>query len=228
MNIKASDVAAIIGKNPYKTADEIFNERVKLYFDAHVDTAETLFEKALDKETVETQNVIRETLARSKSNILSAPQEIAQLPPQLKEYVQGEIYKNNGTQSESKTAQRFGVDSDAQRYTLPIFRHVRLVGLIDGRKRVDKESIVEIKNRQKRLFGKVPEYEAIQCQVYMKLTGSKRCTLIEQYRESTNEFQLEYDDALWTQEIMPSLVAFAKRLVEFQNCTDHASEDDSQ
>lgn len=214
MNIKASDVAAIIGKNPYKTADEVFNERIRLYFNVDVDTPDTIFIKNLETKPPEIQSIVRDTLDRSKSEVLSPTQEIESVPEDLKDYVKHEIYKNNGTHNEAKTAKLFNVQKDHKRYSMKVYRNVLLVGYIDGN---TKDSLVEIKNRQKRLFGRVPEYENIQCQVYMKLTGNTKCTLIEQFQNTSNTFEIEFDEVKWNNEIFPGLVKFAKRLLVFQN-----------
>lgn len=225
MNIKASDVASIIGKNPYKTCDEVFNERIRLYFNANVDTPDTLFIKSLETKAPDVQRIVRDTISRSKSEVLSPQKDIENVPEDLKEYVKHEIYKNNGTINEAITAKNFNVQKDPKRYSLNIYRDVRLVGFIDGK--VKDGTLVEIKNRQNRLFGRVADYEAIQCQVYMKLTDVHKCTLIEQFQNSTNTFQLEFDETRWNTEIFPALVKFAKRLVEFQNSEDPPEDHDS-
>ena len=211
MNIKASDVAAIIGRNPYKTEDEVLNERVRFYYGIDVDTSETIFEKMLSEEPHDIQESVRNII--SSKTVLDAHTEIKNVPESLKEYVKHEIYKNNGTIQENRTARKKQVISDGKMYTYPIYENVRLVGYIDGRRMMNNQ-IVEIKNRQRRLFKRVPDYEFIQCQVYMKLTDTLKCTLIEQFQEETMEHEIEYDDTLWTDEILPKLKMFAQRLID--------------
>jgi hypothetical protein len=218
LNIKASDVAAIIGKNPYKTADQVFNERISVYFNAPVKTEQKVFEEALANEDPIVQKEVTRILERSKSAPINTHEELAKIPESVKEYVRHEMYKNNGTHNESKTAEKFNVEKDPTFYTLPLYRNVRLVGMIDGRKYKDGQ-IVEIKNRQNRLFGVVPEYENIQVQVYMKLTGVHRCKFIEQYKDHTKEYDIGFNSFNWP-EIEEQLVEFAKRLYEYQNSED--------
>lgn len=218
INIKASDVAAIIGKNPYKTADQVFNERISVYFNAPVQTEQKVFEETLAKEEPKVQQEVKRILERSKSVPIDTHKELTTIPDSVKKYVKHEMYKNNGTHNESKTAEKFNVEKDPTFYTLPLYRNVRLVGMIDGRKYKDGQ-IVEIKNRQNRLFGSVPEYENIQVQVYMKLTGIHRCKFIEQYKDHTKEYEIGFNSFKWP-EIEDKLIEFAKRLYEYQNLED--------
>lgn len=204
--IKASDVAAIIGANPYKTREDVLNEYIGK------DTkSEAEFKKALETETQEVQNVILETIERSKTTDLDARKEVSKLPESVREYVTHEVYKNNGTQRERETQKVHNVTVDKKRYTMKITEDVILVGYIDGRK---GDKIVEIKNRQNRLFNKVPKYEWVQCQVYMKLTGIHSCTLIEQYKDTSNSFDVEFSEKSWELDILPRLREFAQEITE--------------
>lgn len=217
INIKASDVAAICGKNPYKSKEEIFNERINTYFGTTLSTEKTRFDDALSKEDHKTKVKVEEILNKSKDTPLITNDEIKDIPETIKEYVKHEIYKNNGTLGEDKTRSTFSVQTDKSRYTMPIYKNIRLVGYIDGR--TENGRIVEIKNRQNRLFGRVPEYERIQVQVYMKLTGTHTCMFIEQYKDKTNEFVIEFNESDW-QNIFRDLKSFAKELYEYQNGED--------
>lgn len=217
INIKASDVAAIIGRNPYKTRDEVFNERINTYFGTKLQTKQTEFEDAIIKEDPHVQAYVQDVLEKSKTQTLETNKELIKIPDTVKEYVKHEIYKNNGTLCEEKTRNTFHVQTDKTCYTLPIYRNIRLIGYIDGR--VEDGVIVEIKNRQKRLFGKVPEYERIQVQVYLKLTGARECKFIEQYKESTKEYTITFDEDVW-KNIHQGVLSFAKELYDYQNGED--------
>lgn len=214
--IKASDVAAIIGKNPYKSKDDILFQYI------HGKTKEDVkFEKALVEESQEAQILIKNTIQQSKKEDMNANQVIQALPENVKEYVKHEIYKNNGTHREKKVAEEHNVIRDTKWYSMKITQDVCLVGLIDGRK--DSETIVEIKNRQKRLFGYVPLYEYIQCQVYMKLTGTQKCTLIEQFGDASNTFDIEFSYTMWEFEILPALREFAQEITEEKSTSSSPS-----
>lgn len=203
--IKASDVAAIVGLNPYKTREDVMNEYFKL-----PTKREKEFQEAFVQETPEVQHTIEETLKKSKTNDIRETPQVS-MSDVIQEYVKHEVYKNNGTHRESRVAETHNVTRDSKWYSLRISEDVRLVGIIDGRR---GDSIVEIKNRQRRLFHKVPTYEYVQCQVYMKLTGTHKCVLIESFEGASKEHPLEFSDAFWELEILPSLRQFAQELIE--------------
>ena len=221
INIKCSDVAAIIGRNPYKTRDEVFNERINMYFGTKLKTKQVEFENALETLSEKEKSYVEDIIQRSTFDILEPITEIKSVPKVVEEYVKHEIYKNNGTQSEKKTAELCSVQEDKIRYVMPIYRNVRLVGYIDGRT-VEESTIVEIKNRQRRLFGYVPDYEKIQVQCYMKLTGTHRCKFIEQYGSKMKEYFIDYDETQWLQ-IIKGVTEFAKDLYTYQNSEDPES-----
>jgi hypothetical protein len=147
INIKASDVAAICGLNPYKTREDIFNERINTYFGTRLPTAKVEFENTMATFTPEVQKTVQDTITNEKS------ENIKSIPANVREYVRHEIYKKNGTRNEKPVAEKFSVQQDKTCYTFPIHRNVRLIGFVDG---VKDGRIVEIKNRQNRLFKKVP------------------------------------------------------------------------
>lgn len=215
--IKASDVAAIVGKNPYKSREDVLFQYI------HSKSKDDIaFENDLNEQPEETQELIKNTIQQSKrEDILNTEEKIQALPEKVKEYVKHEIYKNNGTHRERKVAEAHNVKRDTKWYSMRITEDVCLVGIIDGRK--DSETIVEIKNRQKRLFGYVPIYEYIQCQVYMKLTGTQKCTLIEQFGDASNTFDIEFSYTMWEFEILPALREFAQEITEEKSTSSSPS-----
>jgi hypothetical protein len=71
---------------------------------------------------------------------------------------------------------------------------------------------VEIKNRTNRLFRRVVDYEFIQIQVYLQMLGLVRARLVEQYNSQVLSHDVERDEEMWKNEIMPSLQAFCVQL----------------
>lgn len=210
INIKASDVAAICGLNPYKTREDIFNERINTYFGTRLPTAKVEFENTMATFTPEVQKNIHKTIESESS------ENVKNVPEIVRDYVRHEIYKKNGTRNEKPVAQKFSVQQDKTCYTMPIHRNIRLIGFIDG---VKDGKIVEIKNRQNRLFGRVPEYERVQCIVYMKLTGAQQCTLIENFNGNSNSHEITFDESEWGR-LYPDILSFAHELNEYQNGED--------
>ena len=71
---------------------------------------------------------------------------------------------------------------------------VILRGKVDG---MNDEYVVETKNRARRLFGKIPEYEKVQLNAYMFMTGKDKALHIECYNEDQNQTEYSFDKVFW-------------------------------
>ena len=71
---------------------------------------------------------------------------------------------------------------------------VILRGKVDG---MNDEYVVETKNRARRLFGKIPEYEKVQLNAYMFMTGKDKALHIECYNEYKNQTEYGFDKVFW-------------------------------
>jgi hypothetical protein len=83
-------------------------------------------------------------------------------------------------------------------------------GYIDGVE-TDNNRIIEIKNRQNRLFNYVPLYEQVQCQAYLFLTGFSVCEHTESFRGTLQSTTLRYEPLFWervVERLNQVLVAF--------------------
>ena len=71
-----------------------------------------------------------------------------------------------------------------------------LWGLIDG---FDPETntIIEHKQRQNRIFFKIPKYERIQCFIYMKMLGVQRVQLIQTFDDQQREDIIVWNEKEW-------------------------------
>ena len=72
-----------------------------------------------------------------------------------------------------------------------------IYGKVDGLKGTD--CVIEAKQRQNRLFGRLLEREKIQLYTYLFLTGRKCGILVETYGNEQNEFNIEFDEKVWQQ-----------------------------
>jgi len=81
----------------------------------------------------------------------------------------------------------------------------KIDGLYHGR-------LVEIKARQRALFGHVPRYEWVQLQVMMKVLELPSCDHIETYSGKENMTKISYDDKWFNEVATPKLDDFAKDL----------------
>ena len=136
-----------------------------------------------------------------------------------KDHIRKTLYTNHGTKNEHKTA-----DADSAKlieddtfYTFDICTIegtlYQIVGRID-RIQLNEDgsrTLVEIKNRAKQLFGRVRDYEEIQCQTYLHMLGDiGYCRLIEQYNDERKAYLIQKDDDKWENIILPKLQDFCE------------------
>lgn len=79
-------------------------------------------------------------------------------------------------------------------------------GRIDGLMINDEGDtiIVEVKNRQNRIFSKIPEYEKVQLECYARMMKAKECVFIQRYNHENHIEIYKPNDKLWN-EILSSL-----------------------
>ena len=100
-------------------------------------------------------------------------------------------------------------------YTKMLFKtdkcSVEMLGKVDGISEDGK--LVETKNRRKKLFNIIPEYEKVQIEAYMFLTGLTECIHIENYNEDQGIKEYKHNEEFW-QECLTSMEDFIKGSVE--------------
>ena len=136
-----------------------------------------------------------------------------------KDHLRKTLYTNHGTRNESKTADadKAKLVEDDTFYKMDICTIegtlYQIVGRID-RIQLNEDgsrTLVEIKNRANRLFGRVRDYEEIQCQTYLQmLKDIKYCRLIEQFNDERKSYLIEKDDEKWKDIIFPKLQDFCE------------------
>ncbi len=92
-------------------------------------------------------------------------------------------------------------------------RCLLLGGRVDGI--TEDGQLVEMKNRQRRLFPTVPVYETIQVHAYMYLTDIKECRLIQTYKDANATTLVEFDEQFWA-DIVRRLLVLGKRMDELE------------
>jgi hypothetical protein len=235
ITISASDVAACIGKNPYKSSDEIITKLLSKYCkEKNVKTEEQQVEELLQDHAI-AQSILHDI--NVTAGVLS-PQTVRdhikkQLTSlehtftfdekkQIEKYMYSKANTIHGIKSEDHTADCVGdhLERDNTFYTYFLCTiqdySFQIVGRID---RIEKESdgsktIIEIKNRVRGLFGKIKEYEEIQVQTYLQLVNLQKARLIEQDKGGTiNSYNIERDNEWW-QEIKTNLYLFCNTFYE--------------
>ena len=87
---------------------------------------------------------------------------------------------------------------NSQMYTKELFSsdtyRVLVRGKVDG---ISDDTLIETKNRTKRLFHKLRDYERVQLEAYFFLTGLQKALLTEHYNEETNEIEYSHDEDFW-------------------------------
>lgn len=92
-------------------------------------------------------------------------------------------------------------------------------GRVDG---VDEEGrVVEIKNRARRFFPTVPDYELVQVQTYMALLDADETVFVQQLNGQQRSTVIQRDLVMWQVEIVP-------KLHQFMNLLDLFLADDSE
>ena len=66
-----------------------------------------------------------------------------------------------------------------------------IVGKFDGFN--EAGTLVEIKNRMRRLFGTVVEYEKVQVHVYMAMSRKTQAQLVERYKDQIMVHEVEFE-----------------------------------
>ena len=237
--LKASDVAAIIGRHQYKAREEVFNDYWKKY-SPDTFTGQTKKDKALEAlgASENAQKVLESALAYEAKDSKEAAQTFEKAKAQVNldhklnaeqkaeviEHLRSKIYTTHGTRSEDKTSDKVAKDTGARLVRDDAFYNIDvctlgqikfvICGKIDRIEEKDDGArvLVEIKNRTNRLFRRVVEYEFIQIQVYLQMLGLVHARLVEQYNNQVLSHDVDRDEEMWINEIMPSLREFCDQL----------------
>jgi len=239
--LKASDVAAILGRNQYKPRTEVLDELWKKYspdtFTGKTkrdraneilnvsDTAREVLNcvsKIKAKDSTEVQNIV----ANVRKHINSDSNLSEEQKAEIISHITSNVYTAHGARSEDKTSDKVqsteGVrlvrDNAFYNYEVCTLGETKFVvtGKIDRiEERPDGSKVlVEIKNRTNRLFRRVVDYELIQVQVYLQMLGLVHARLVEQYNNQVLSHDITRDEEFWTNTIVPGLEQCWKELNE--------------
>ena len=267
--ISASDIATVIGRNPFKSVEEITNElcnkynpnsnELKLTKTAIAEklisntNSAVVLENALssindsvklvnstdlfDSNTsTQSQKILTNLVCEiQKDETLTEDEKIT-----IIDYSKTKINTTHGTLMESKTAdlidyanlnnqtnqtnqkiQLIELIEDNNYYTQQICKigknNYVIVGKIDRIEVVTDingdttRTLIEIKNRTKKLFKKIYERENIQIQTYLQVVGLDKAKLVEQYNSEIYTISVERDDKLW-ENILIELKTFCEKI----------------
>jgi RecB family exonuclease len=234
--IKASDVAACVGLNPYKPAQEVRDELWKKHWPETFTgrTKRDVAEEALGRSST-SRKLLAEALAFRAENSEAAQSNFTQIKDKIEadasisaadkqtlvEHLRSKCYTTHGTRSEDKTSTKLTEETgavlvkDNAFYNLTLLEMDDVTFVITGK--VDRievgpdgsRTLVEIKNRTRGLFKSLREYENVQIQVYLQMLGLVHAKLVEQYNNSINTIAVDRDEELWVNVLEPGLKSFA-------------------
>ena len=237
--IKASDVAACVGRHQYKARSEVLNEIWKKNWPetfkglTKTDKAQEILQISTEAQQVLSAAVrvkardsseVQSVFEKAKEAINSDPKLNTTQKAEVIEHVRSQVYTTHGTRSEDKTSDKVTKDTGARLvrddafYNLDVCTLGQTKFVVCGKiDRIEEKEdgsrvLVEIKNRTNRLFRRVVDYEFIQIQVYLQMLGLVRARLVEQYNSQVLSHDVERDEEMWKNEVMPALQAFCVQL----------------
>lgn len=239
VTLKASEVAAIIGKNRYKPRSEVFDEMWKKYSPetfkgkTKVDKAREALNASSEAlkvfanataikthDSAETMKVFQ--IAQAKVN--SDPKLNEQQKSDIIEHIRSGVYTAHGTRKEDATASKVASEEGARLTRDNSFYNYEICTIGDHNfvvtGKIDRieehpdgsKTLIEIKNRTSRLFNTVVEYEMIQIQVYLQMLGLLHARLVEQHNDQMASHPIDRDEEMWINEIVPGLEKFCREL----------------
>ena len=239
--LKASDVAAIIGRHQYKSREEVFNDYWKKYSPdtftgktkkekalealAASESAQKILESALAYEAKDSKEAAQ-TFEKAKAQVNLDPKLSVEQKAEVIEHLRSKVYTTHGTRSEDKTSAKVEKDTGARLikddafYNLDVCTMGETKFVICGKiDRIEEKEdgsrvLVEIQNRTNRLFRRVVEYEMIQVQVYLQMLGLVNARLVEQYNNQVLSHEITRDEELWKNVIVSGLESFCQELYQ--------------
>ena len=230
--IGASSVASALGVG-FKKMPELVEDLWKKYSPKTFD-GQTKDDKALEviNSTEATKKILADAESFKSDTSTDVNQKVRALYHQIehsnlepkdivvaKDHIRKTLFTNHGTRNEDKTADTDTANlvEDDTFYTYDICTIegtlYQIVGRVDRIQMNEDGSrtLVEIKNRANKLFGRVRDYENVQCQTYLQmLKDIQYCRLIEQFNDEKKGYLIEKDTMKWTKEIVPKLENFCE------------------
>ena len=187
------------------TEDQLtsIKQELKLKADTTIETVETAIkQKVLSRSFNE--NITEE---ESKNKAESVLKTMPSLNKCLETSIKQDLRMKRGNIKEDKNLNKteikknIVIDSrNAQLYEKELYHDsdknysIILRGKVDG---MNEQYIVETKNRTKRLFNMIPEYEKVQLNAYMFITDKRNALHIECYNEEQNAVECDFDESFW-------------------------------
>lgn len=130
----------------------------------------------------------------------------------------GNIKEDNNLDKTEKQCNIVITDRNSKMYSKVLYIdpgnrfQIIIRGKVDG---MNEEYIVETKNRTKRLFNMIPNYEKVQLNAYMFMTDKRKSLHIECYNNEQNQKEYDFDEKFWLK-ITNDIINFTNK-----NILDH-------
>lgn len=112
---------------------------------------------------------------------------------------------SHGTKKEESSLDKYKkeydiehLDTSQEFFKTCFYENFFICGKMDGIEYLNNERyrIVEVKNRTKGFFNEIRDYEMIQMQLYMYISGINQCRLVEDYKGHLKIYDVEKDQEL--------------------------------
>lgn len=234
LKIYASELSACIGLNRYCPVDDV---AMKIWSRENLSSYKSaqLRNKKIEKKVITQELEDLEINDKVDEIIFSKPEEFAQkmqtiieslgdkISQETTKDIRSFVHTERGKNSEEKSLNTMQVEMKQkinQRNTKFYKEYLRydkgkkrvmIGGKVDGI--AEDGTLIEMKNRQYKLFDKIPDYEMVQIHVYMYLTKMSKCNLIQCFRDENSQKIIEFDSDYW-KEILRRLYIFSAEMEE--------------
>lgn len=196
--INVSDIAVISGHNKYRSL-----KTYKPQISIEEFYRPNLIKWKTDKK--ESTLSISKSLIDDVSNIEISEEDLSKILEEESEKVKEEASIIRGQLKESSNLDKSEdilnikiSHRNTKIYSRVLFANSKILieirGKIDG---ISGQTIIETKNRRKKLFGSIPDYEMVQLEGYMFITGMDKCIHAECFNGNINHSPYKHDKTLW-------------------------------
>lgn len=162
--------------------------------------------------------VVAQSAVILKASVLLTPHEL----DIIQEHCKSTAFKSHGTVKEETSMRKLGdlfgtlvKNNSYEKRRIPkapfaLFIGGRNDGIASALESDEdqRDILVEIKNRMRRLFNKVVDYEKVQIMSYMYIFEMERAKLVERFGEEVAVHDVLFDDGMWM-EVEAGLIKFA-------------------
>ena len=221
--LHCSEIGSMMGMTWFRKASDVIDRIHKKYCaDTYVKTRKELVREEVEgyvNLSLARGDTSTEAVSRTHSTIDAGPLSDEQKVV-AKALAREKIYTKNGIEREDRTAQNLTDMGNIRICNRTFYKDIctiagttyTLCGRIDRLLETpDEKIIVEIKNRQRRLFNKVPDYENAQVQAYLEMLNMDKAILVEDFLGEKVSHPILRDDARW--------VDMHRRLTKFCKAT---------